>query len=147
MATNEITSQVFPSINSYWRHRNYQRLRAPSKQLRVVRLGGTSQRRPWKARTVRFRAIVKLPSVLWSPIGHVLTRIRDAYMDAMLALADGARRPSKLALTGGGGGLWARRIPKARQVAARKGDFEQRMMVHIYNSLVAAPELPGVYKT
>ncbi|XP_072994893.1 amino-acid permease BAT1 homolog [Typha latifolia] len=58
--------------------------------------------------------------------------MRDAYVDAMLALAGGQGRPAALQLSksrsGSDDGLWGRRMPKARQVTARRGDFEKRMM-------------------
>ncbi|XP_072966749.1 uncharacterized protein [Typha angustifolia] len=147
-----ITSQVYRSIHHYWRHRAYQRLEPSSRQVRVVRLGVGSSRSSsnrqltWKVRVVR--PIVRLRSKLCSPF-RLLTRMRDAYVDAMLALAGGQGRPAAAlqlskSKSGSDDGLWGRRIPKARQVTARRGDFEKRMMVHIYNSLITAPELPGV---
>ena len=58
----------------------------------------------------------------------------------MLALA---RRASALALPGGADGLWARR---RKQLPAPRGDgapteFEQRLILEIYKSIVASKEL------
>lgn len=63
-------------------------------------------------------------------------------MDAMLAWAGGAGRPTALKRSvTANGGLWAKRMPRARQIADGPTDFEQRMIVHIYRSLVAPPEI------
>ncbi|KAG8086491.1 hypothetical protein GUJ93_ZPchr0010g8629 [Zizania palustris] len=142
-----LVSQPRRSIQMYWMRRSYsyQRLGPTSRHLRVARLGGrrnmdapaprarAGRGVSWKARTAR-------ALLLLSPV-RLLTRIRDAYVDAMLALAGGAgRRPcAALAKTTG---LWDKRVPRARHGSARSGDFERRMMEHIYNMLVT-PELPG----
>ncbi|PKU62832.1 hypothetical protein MA16_Dca029245 [Dendrobium catenatum] len=56
-----------------------------------------------------------------------MASLRDAYMNAMLVLAGG----------GGGGAVWDRRIPRARQGSLKSGDFEKRVMIHLYNSVIA----------
>ncbi|EHA8592091.1 hypothetical protein COCNU_contig69266620G000010 [Cocos nucifera] len=88
--------------------------------------------------------MLRLRVKVFSPI-RLLARMRDAYMDAMLALAGGGGRPWALNKSrSASDGLWERRIPKARQMnSASRGDFERRLMIHIYNALVAPPEVPG----
>ncbi|CAN6327189.1 unnamed protein product [Urochloa humidicola] len=156
-----LVSQPRHSIQTYWARRNYQRLGSPSRRLRVARLGGvggsrapssSAQTAPgsalrsssWKARAARVRAAV----VLAAP-ALLLARLRDAYVDAMVALGGGAVRPCAAlarSRSGAEAGLWGKRVPRARQPgqgsrSARGGDFERRMMAHIY-SMVVTPELP-----
>ncbi|XP_026659868.1 uncharacterized protein LOC113462614 [Phoenix dactylifera] len=145
------TSQVYRSIQHYWRRRarrGREVSSSPSKKVRLVaRLGrgsrSTKRQRAWKLKKV-VRPIRRLQVKVFSPL-RLLARMRDAYMDAMLALAGGEGRPSALNKNRSvSDGLWERRIPKARQMSARRrGDFDRRFMIHIYNSLVAPPEVPG----
>lgn len=112
----------------------------------MVRLGGerrsTKSRRAWKLKAA-VRPILRLRVKAFSPL-RLLARMRDTYMDAMLALAGGGGRPSALNKSRSvSDGLRERRIPKARQASARRGDFERRLMIHIYSTLVAPPEVPG----
>ncbi|KAF0926991.1 hypothetical protein E2562_029218 [Oryza meyeriana var. granulata] len=109
----------------YWARRNYQRLGSPSRHLR--------------ARAARV--------LLLSPL-RLFARIRDAYVDAMLALAGGVGRPcaalARSRSCAPEAGLLEKRVPQARLQGStrRRGDFERRMMEHIYN-MVVTPELPG----
>ncbi|KAM3412996.1 hypothetical protein ACQJBY_004262 [Aegilops geniculata] len=149
-----LVSRPRRSVQMYWARRNYQRLSSggsPSRRsLRVARLGGAAgsrtratpagavQRRlRWLAGVARLRA-----AALLSPV-RLLARLRDAYVDAMLALAGGAGRPCAALATKPReqGELWAKRVPRARSTGGG-GDFERRMMAHIYSALVT-PELPG----
>ncbi|KAJ1264202.1 hypothetical protein BS78_09G245100 [Paspalum vaginatum] len=142
-----LVSQPRHSIQTYWARRSYQRLGSPSRRLRVARLGARAtpqqpaarRSSPWAARAARLRgAVLAAPALL-------LARLRDAYVDAMLALGGGAVRPCAAlarSRSGAEAGLWAKRVPRARQqLQLRRGDFERRMMAHIY-SLVVTPELP-----
>ncbi|KAF8726772.1 hypothetical protein HU200_019247 [Digitaria exilis] len=154
-----LVSQTRHSIQTYWARRNYQRLYSPSRRVKVARLGGmgsgraisTQQRSSWKARAaraVRLRAVV----VLAAPV-LLLARLRDAYVDAMVALGGGAVRPCAAlarSRSGAEAGLWDKRVPRARLPgqkgqsggrSARGGDFERRMMAHIL-SMVVTPEVP-----
>ncbi|RLN30646.1 hypothetical protein C2845_PM05G28500 [Panicum miliaceum] len=160
-----LVSRPRHSIQSYWARRNYQRLGSPSRRLRVARLGGgggsraaSTQPAPapgptaarsssWKVRASR-AARVRAAVVLAAP-ALLLARLRDAYVDAMVALGGGAVR-SCAALarsrSGAEAGLWGKRVPRAHQPGqgsggARGGEFERRMMAHIY-SMVVTPELP-----
>jgi hypothetical protein len=76
---------------------------------------------------------------------RLLARLRDAYVDAMVALA-GGRPCAALARTRSfapEAGLLARRVPPAWTRGS--SDFERRMMAHIYNTVVT-PELPCASK-
>ncbi|KQK04745.2 hypothetical protein BRADI_2g15681v3 [Brachypodium distachyon] len=90
--------------------------------------------------------------MLLSP-ARVLARLRDAYVDAMLALAAARTcaamaRPRVGAAAGAeyqtASALWAKRVPRARTErhgsASSASEFERRMMAHIYNALVT-PEV------
>ncbi|KAJ4787896.1 hypothetical protein LUZ62_039142 [Rhynchospora pubera] len=139
-----ITSQVCNSIQSYWRRRYYQRLEPLSKPVKVARLG--TGRRTWKPRPVQ--PMFKIRAKIWSP-RKLLSKARDAYVNLMLALAGGEDRPvaSLKNSRSVSDGLWARRMPKARPMSVSgQKEFERRMMLHIYNILVARPELPGAPK-
>jgi len=77
---------------------------------------------------------------------RALARARDAYVGAMLALA--RRASSALALPGGADALWAKRVPRRKQqqllpAGGVKGatEFEQRLILEIYKSIVASKEL------
>jgi hypothetical protein len=83
-------------------------------------------------------------SVLLLSPARLLGRLRDAYVDAMLALAGGAARPCAVLATAKPGeksALWVKWVPRARSTGERTSDFERRMMAHIYSTLVT-PELP-----
>ncbi|CAL9084925.1 unnamed protein product [Musa textilis] len=145
-----ISTQVFHSIHSYWRRRTYRRLDATKKQAKAIRLGGggggggggirTSSWRCRKAKVV-WRTLRLRPKV-WSAPLRLLAWVRNAYVDAMLALAGGKGRPSALSrVRSGSEALWGRRMPRARQASGRSADFERRMMMHLLHSIVE-PELP-----
>lgn len=139
-----ITSQVCNTIQSYWRRRYYQRLDPITKSVKIAKLGRA--RRSGKPRPVQL--IFKIRAKVWSP-RKLLSKARDAYMNLMLALAGGIGRPVATLKNSGScsDGLWVRRMPKARQMSVSgQSEFEKRMMLHIYNSLVARPELPGTPK-
>ncbi|XBJ12811.1 hypothetical protein VPH35_017260 [Triticum aestivum] len=118
-----LVSRPRRSVQINWARRNYQRLGSggsPSRRnLRVARLGGAAGSRTRTTR--RGQAALLLPVRL---------------------LARGAGRPCAARATKPWeqGELWAKRVPWARSTAG--GDFERRMMAHIYSALVT-PELPG----
>ena len=131
----------------YWARRNYQRLGgSPSRHLKVARLGGGRRtREPGSGAAALRRRLRWMAVLLLSSPTRLLVRLRDAYLDAMLALAaGGAARPCAALATarpGEQGALWAKRVPRARSTGARSSDFERRMMAHIYSTLIT-PELP-----
>ncbi|CAM0954476.1 unnamed protein product [Alopecurus aequalis] len=141
-----LVSRPRRSVQLYWARRNYQH-GSPSRHLKVARLGGGmggSTRAPGSGAALR-RRLRWIAVLLLSP-ARLLARLRDAYVEAMLALAAGrAGMPCAALATakpGEQGALWAKRVPRARSTGARSSDFERRMMVHIYSTLVK-PDLPG----
>ncbi|CAD5173226.1 unnamed protein product [Musa acuminata subsp. malaccensis] len=138
-----IGTQVFRSIQSFWRHRGYRRLEGTKKQAKAIRLGGggtNSRRLHRKARVVWPTLRLRLRA--WPAPLRLMARMKNAYVETMLSLAGGEGRPSALnRVRSGSDALWGRRMPRARQMSSRSGDFERRMMQHIYNS-IAEPELP-----
>jgi hypothetical protein len=147
-----LVSQPRHSIKTYWARRNYQRLGSPSRRLKVARLGGggrsagssAAASSSWKGIRLarRAAALLAAPALL-------LARLRDAYVDAMVALGGSGVRPCAAlarSRSGAEAGLWDKRVPRARRGSGSGskrggGDFERRMMAHIY-SMVVTPELP-----
>ncbi|OEL14295.1 hypothetical protein BAE44_0024685 [Dichanthelium oligosanthes] len=140
-------AEAFPirftrGVRAYWGRRKYHRLeagdgkaRGATQQLGAARRGGWGAMRRLR---VRVRVVLAAPR-------RALARARDAYVGGMLALA---KRASALALPGGAEGLWAKRIPRRKQqkltapnAAARATEFEQRLILEIYKSIVASKEL------
>ncbi|PKA52893.1 hypothetical protein AXF42_Ash001874 [Apostasia shenzhenica] len=127
---------VYRSLQSYWRQRA-RRLPedvAPARKTVVVRLGtgGRGRRGSWKM--VAARPALRMRQVRVSAPRKLLAGLRDAYMNAMLLLAGGKGLSAK---KGGGGLVWDRRVPRARQASLRDSDFEKRLMIHLYNSIIA----------
>ncbi|KAG0462161.1 hypothetical protein HPP92_020637 [Vanilla planifolia] len=78
-------SKVYKSLQSYWRRRSYQRLEDVSTTKKAaVRLGGG--RKVWKAVVVR-SVKLRLKKPRFRTPGKILSRLRNAYVDAMLLLA------------------------------------------------------------
>ncbi|ONK54951.1 uncharacterized protein A4U43_UnF9360 [Asparagus officinalis] len=132
--------QFCTGIRSYWRSRRYQKLRnsaTGNKTRRVTRLGnGTrSSTRRFRLRSV-FR--IRFKFRVFSPL-RIIARIRDAYVDSMLGIA-GKGAPGLLG-SGGPECMLGRRIPKARLVRPEPGDFEKRLVLEIYKSVMASREL------
>ncbi|KAJ6826218.1 uncharacterized protein M6B38_372385 [Iris pallida] len=130
------------AIRSQWGSRKYRKLRGgtattSSSRKNVVRLGGggqhASRRRFWKLRSGGLKFLrLRIPS----PV-RLFRRVRDAYINFMLGLAGNG---SSLSVSVGQGALLARRIPKARtrSVRAQPGDFEQRLILEIYKSVLSS---------
>ncbi|KAM0933248.1 hypothetical protein DsansV1_C36g0231891 [Dioscorea sansibarensis] len=146
--------EAFPAkfckgVRSYWRRRKYTKLESisgsKSSGVRVVRLGGgdgtraqnqhqsTTRRRFW-----RLKRAIKLRIKSWSPF-HLMAKLRDAYIEAMLRLAG---KGSGLSIAAGSEPLWDRRIPRSRTVKTGRTEFEQRLIFEIYRSLVLSGEIP-----
>ncbi|XP_040380476.1 uncharacterized protein LOC102717158 [Oryza brachyantha] len=133
-------------IRSYWGRRKYQRLEAANgagKTRATQQLGGRrgGAGAGWGLRLRRLlRVRVRVAKAL-SP-ARLLARVRDAYVGGMLAVS---RKASAMALPTAPEGLWPRRVPRRKQLPApRPGqltDFEQRLVVEIYKSIVASKEL------
>ncbi|PKA52896.1 hypothetical protein AXF42_Ash001877 [Apostasia shenzhenica] len=133
------SSAVYKSLRSYWRRRRYRRLEneQSEKKMTVARPGGGGGRRrrwrSWKVAVARPVLRLRLVGRVFMP-RSLLARLRDVYMNMMLAFARGESLPAK---KGGGGPVWVRRVPRSRQASLRTGNFEKRMMTHIYNSVIA----------
>ncbi|KAF0926982.1 hypothetical protein E2562_029210 [Oryza meyeriana var. granulata] len=131
-------------IRSYWGRRKYQRLEAANgggKTRATQQLGGARRGGGWGLRLRRLlRVRVRVAKAL-SPV-RLLARIRDAYVGGMLAVS---RKASAMALPNAPEGLWPRRVPRRKQLRApgpgQLTDFEQRLVVEIYKSIVASKEL------
>ncbi|XP_039143869.1 uncharacterized protein LOC120280975 [Dioscorea cayenensis subsp. rotundata] len=135
-----ITTQVYKSLESYWRHRNYKRIEeSPEKKKREVRLG--DGRRSHRPRVKVARLTFRLQVRVLSPV-RLLTKLRDVYVSSMLAFAGEKKRlPRSVTKKESSGGELGQAIPKALKKGSVRGDFERKMMIHIYNSLVAPREL------
>lgn len=128
-------------IRAYWRRRKYQKLdnSGSRKAAKVARLGAPGgrpaaggSRRFWKLRSI-FRIRVKIAS----PV-RLLARLRDAYVDAMLGLAG---KGAGLSVGNGPDAFWSRRVPRSKPVPTVPGEFERRLIIEVYKSLVASGEI------
>ncbi|OAY69078.1 hypothetical protein ACMD2_27420 [Ananas comosus] len=126
-------------IRAYWRRRKYQKLdnSGSRKAAKVARLGAGGRpaggsRRFWKLRSI-FRIRVKIASP-----GRLLARLRDAYVDAMLGLAG---KGGGLSVGNGPDAFWSRRVPRSKPVRDVPGEFERRLIIEVYKSLVASGEI------
>uniref|UniRef100_A0ACD5T704 Uncharacterized protein n=1 Tax=Avena sativa TaxID=4498 RepID=A0ACD5T704_AVESA len=135
-------------IRSHWRRSKYQRLEAGdggrSARGNTQRLGGGARRGGWRVRLrglivrrVRVvRAVVSMPA-------RLLCRLRDAYVGGMLTVAQ------KAACSALPDGTCARRkhqpkllqLPGAAAPAQEPSEFEKRLVMEIYKSIVASKEL------
>nr|ACG27062.1 hypothetical protein [Zea mays] len=136
-------AEAFPirftrGVRAYWRRQKYHRLAgADGKQPRSRQLGSGGGGGARVRRRVR---------VLLSGPRRALARARDAYVGGMLALG---RRASALALPGAVEALWAKRVPRHKQQQqqlpapgnGKPTEFEQRLILEIYKSIVASKEL------
>ncbi|KAK9116211.1 hypothetical protein Sjap_015158 [Stephania japonica] len=131
-------------LKRYLRRREYQRLDGPheyqpstnrSTKVRITRFRGhsmstakSSHRRVWKIKAIPKLRYLKIVS----PI-KLLKRLRDAYVNMMLGITGNA----------GDSYFGSKRIPKARKVETvlRADEFETKLMVEIYKSLVASRRL------
>ncbi|KAJ0989118.1 hypothetical protein J5N97_007474 [Dioscorea zingiberensis] len=134
-----MAGEVFRSLESYWRKRTYQRLQgssSPSKK-RVIKLGGRS-RRSSKIRVTR--VLFKLRETIPSP-GKLLCGLRDAYVNTMLVLSGEKQSAPLMSVVkskkSGHESMLTEKIPKALKISRKVSEFEKKMMIHIYNDLVA----------
>ncbi|KAK3134761.1 hypothetical protein QOZ80_5BG0410410 [Eleusine coracana subsp. coracana] len=110
-------------VRSYWRRRKYHRLESGEGKAR-----GATQQLGVAPRRLRVR---------------VLARARDAYVGAMLALT---RKASSAMALLPGESMWANKRGRKQQLPAAPGhgkptEFEQRLILEIYKSIVASKEL------
>ena len=135
-------------IRSHWRRRKYQRLEAGDggggRTKNTQRLGGGGGARRSGGWRVRLRGLIirraRVVRLVVSMPGRVLGRLRDAYVGGMLAVS---RKASVMALPGDA--MWTRRVPRRKQLPAPAAqgasEFEKRLVMEIYKSIVASKEL------
>ncbi|KAL8034441.1 hypothetical protein ABFX02_12G028500 [Erythranthe guttata] len=97
--------------------------------------GGGGGKRPWRLRIGRKLRLMRLaaasPMKLWY-------RFKNAYMKMMLSLSETAGTSNS------GNVFGTKRIPKAREAAPMaysRSEFENRLVLEIYKSMVASLEL------
>ncbi|KAL1824130.1 hypothetical protein ACET3Z_010908 [Daucus carota] len=97
------------------------------KNMKVVKFGANSNKRGWKVRVAKkLKLKMKLsPLKLWK-------KIKTGYVNMMLNLGNG-----------GASSFGQKRIPQARQlqITYAPSEFENRLVLEIYKSLVASREL------
>jgi hypothetical protein len=143
-------------IRSHWRRRKYQRLEAGdggSKTKNTQRLGGGARRGSggWRVRLrgLLLRRVRVVRAVVAAP-ARLLGRLRDAYVGGMLVVA---RKAAATSLPGDR--MWAKRVPRRKHqklllpgaaAAAAQGpsEFEKRLVMEIYKSIVASKELTSM---
>ncbi|KAK8924037.1 hypothetical protein KSP39_PZI019466 [Platanthera zijinensis] len=124
--------QFCRAVKSYWRRRRYRRLEGGKRTVKVARLGGGSSPR----RAVKLRRAFRMRLKMLSPV-RFLTRLRDAYVDAMLGMAG---KGSGLSASLGPEVLLNRRIPKARPAKLEPGEFDRRLLIELCRSIRASGE-------
>ncbi|PKU66525.1 hypothetical protein MA16_Dca006853 [Dendrobium catenatum] len=133
------SSQVHKSLPSYWRRRTSRRVGdygTKKKSSATIRLGGRKKRwRSWKV-VVVVRPVLKLARLRVPPPVQAMKKLREAYTDAMVLLS-GALAAKKGGSGASMGAVWDRRIPRGREEGLKGGDFEKRLMLHLYNSVIA----------
>jgi hypothetical protein len=139
-------------IRSHWRRRKYQRLEngdGGSRTKNTQRLGGGARRGSggWRVRLrgLLLRRVRVVRAVVAAP-ARLLGRLRDAYVGGMLVVA---RKAAATSLPGDR--MWAKRVPRRKHqklllpgaAAAAQGpsEFEKRLVMEIYKSIVASKEL------
>ncbi|XP_073280546.1 uncharacterized protein [Primulina huaijiensis] len=116
------------------RRRGYNRLSPTKRSLKIVRLRSNSKR-SWKMRIAPKLRLIRLvsPLKLW-------WRLKNAYVNTMLRLANSSN-------TANSGNMFGeKRIPKARgaPVSHSRSEFENRLVLEIYKSMVSSLELHGL---
>ncbi|KAL8532063.1 hypothetical protein ACS0TY_008609 [Phlomoides rotata] len=118
-----------------WRRRGgYNRLSSPNKtKVKIVRFG--TGKRLWRLRLAPKLRLFRLASPLW-------VRFKNAYVKMMLKLANTTGTSNSPNVFG------AKRIPQARPepVPYTRTEFENRLVLEIYKSMVSSLELGYVNK-
>uniref|UniRef100_A0ACD5TDB4 Uncharacterized protein n=1 Tax=Avena sativa TaxID=4498 RepID=A0ACD5TDB4_AVESA len=138
-------------IRSHWRRSKYQRLEngdGGTRTKTTQRLGGGGRRSGggWRVRLrgLIVRRVRVVRAVVAAP-ARLLCRLRDAYVGGMLTVAQ------KAACSALPDGTCAKRVPRRKHqqkllpgvAAAQQGpsEFETRLVMEIYKSIVASKEL------
>ncbi|CAA7397611.1 unnamed protein product [Spirodela intermedia] len=128
--------------------RRYQRLEdgemtGGRRILRVAKLGGGRSKNKLGnggaaggRRGLRMRRILRFCSPM-----RLLVRAKDSYISAMLAMAGKGGRMSGFAAREG---LWSKRVPKGRPAAPPRIDFDTRILIEVYKSLLAPREFAAL---
>ncbi|KAL0395911.1 UNVERIFIED_CONTAM: hypothetical protein Scaly_0039500 [Sesamum calycinum] len=124
-------------VKRQWRRRGYTKLSPTGRRnVKIVKFGTgntTSSKRSWRLRLTPKLRLVRLASPL-----RLWHRFKNAYMKMMLRFANTSGTSNSANVFG------AKRIPKARDVptAPYSGtEFENRLILEIYKSMVASLEL------
>ncbi|KAJ6810367.1 uncharacterized protein M6B38_159105 [Iris pallida] len=123
------------SIQSFWRRRNYRKIETTKgNEERTVTLGDGGRR------TSGMKPVSVKNKVKISPPKGLLAKLRDSYVAAMFSWSgDKPPPPSKKKKNDGKG----RRNSKARKVSNKTSDFDKRMILHIYNTVLENPRDPA----
>ncbi|KAK4426612.1 hypothetical protein Salat_1429900 [Sesamum alatum] len=123
-------------VKRQWRRRGYNKLSPTSRRtVKIVKFGAGSaspSKRSWRLRLPPKLRLVRLASPL-----RLWHRLKNAYMKMMLRFANTSGTSNSVNIFG------AKRIPKARDVPAAhsRSEFENRLILEIYKSMVASLEL------
>ncbi|KAI3462565.1 hypothetical protein Pfo_019228 [Paulownia fortunei] len=122
-------------VNRRWRRRGYNRLSPTNRRnVKIVRFGtgNSSSKRSWRLRLAPKLRLIRLASPL-----KLWCRLKNAYMKMMLRLANTSGTSNS------GNFFGAKRIPKARDAPMdySRTEFENRLILEIYKSMVASIEL------
>ncbi|KAL1536953.1 hypothetical protein AAHA92_29521 [Salvia divinorum] len=115
------------------RRRGYSRLSPKNRgKMQVARLGGGAAKRSWRLRLAPKLRLIRAASPL-----RLWTKLKNAYVNMMLRLADNSGSSNSTNVFG------AKRVPKARdaRTAYSNSEFENRLIFEIYKSMVASYEL------
>jgi len=122
-----ITTSMQRSLKKYWKRRKgYQRINKSGRKTNTVKLGGGTTTRTKKKWRIKISPKIKFPTI--SSPKKWMVWMRDSYVRMMLGLANSKvmNLTSFNDPTGGFG-----RAPQPKE-------YDNKMLVHMYNSLVVA---------
>lgn len=140
-----ITATVCRGVKKYWRRRGYERLNGPTRRRRNrVELGsartGKARFWRWRIRLAPKIRIRKIPSPK-----KALIWVRDAYVRMMLGLANSrVMTVTASSASAFGGALSAADTSFAAFTRAPPKEYDDKMIIQIYNSLLMAHHGPLV---
>ncbi|XP_057549256.1 uncharacterized protein LOC130827534 [Amaranthus tricolor] len=138
-----ISAHVYKTMKSYWKTRGYQKLNKPKKNARPepIPSGCELDGNPVRPRRRRFfRVKINRRIRIWKKVvglpKKLLTKLRDAYVNMMLSLAN-----SGLAVGGSGSGFGGS-IDYGNGLGynyrTQLKEYDEKMIVEIYKSLMIA---------
>lgn len=131
MDENGVSEKWFQGIRGYWKKRTYQKLnRSSRRRRRLAQIGfGSTQntrRRFWRIKiSPKLRFLRKFPSPK-----KLLIRLRDAYVNMMLGLANSR------VFSGGGAAVMCDGMAGFGKRPAK--EYDEKIILEIYKSMVAA---------